>query len=193
MYILGISSAFESAITIFTFYWAPWMSSLVVMKDQTESRMVPYELIYASMVMATMMGNYIYGMHAPTIGPELSFQVVLICCSVTFFLAATVYTPLLAYCMAIGVQHAVGGYWPSIGALRGRYVVPEQRSTSVNMARFVTMCTSAVVLYMAHDSAILILSICALLCGIAAYLQHEMVTLHQLEGGDFDDYEKDTD
>ena len=193
LYILGISSTFESAITIFTFYWAPWMSSIVIHGDQSESRLVPYELVYASMVAATMLGNYMYGMYAPTIGPELTFQVVLICCSVAFFVAATMYPPLLALLVAIGVQLAVGGYWPSIGALRGRYVMPEQRSTSVNMARVATMLISAFVLNFIPDSPLLVFSICALLCGSAAYLQHEMVTMHQVEGTDYDDFEKDTE
>ena len=191
LYILGISASFESAITIFTFYWAPWMTGLVVVRDQAQHRIVPYELIYASMVMATMFGNYMYGMHAPTIGPELSFQAVLICCSVTFLLSATVYSPVLAFFMAISVQLAVGGYWPSIGALRGRFIAHEQRSTSVNLARICTMALTSFVLFWVHDSPMLILSMCALLCGVAAYLQHEMVTMHTLEGSDFDEHEKD--
>jgi len=193
MYILGISAAFESAITIFTFYWAPWMTGTVVVREQEENRLVPYELVYASMVVVTMLGNYVYGMYGPTIGPDLSFQIVLISTCMVFFVGGLMFSPVLAFLGAILVQFGVGGYWPSIGALRGRYIVPEQRSTCVNMARVLTMIISSVVLRYAYASAVLMMSICALLCGVAAYLQHEMVTQHTLEGDDFDDFEKDVD
>ena len=163
------------------------------MKDQDESKLIPYELVYASMVVATMLGNYVHGMFGPSIGPELSFQVVLICTCLVFFAGALMFSPVLAFLVAVLIQFGVGGYWPSIGALRGRYIVPEQRSTCVNMARVLTMLISSTVLRYVHDSAVLMMSVCALLCCTAAYVQHEMVTTHTLEGEDFDDFEKDAD
>jgi len=193
MYILGISAAFESSITIFTFYWAPWLTGTVVMKDQEENKLVPYELVYASMVVATMLGNYVYGMYGPSIGPELSFQIVLISTCLVFFTSALMFSPLPAFLAALVIQLGVGGYWPSIGTLRGRYIVPEQRSTCMNMARVLTMIISSIVLRYVHGSTVLVMSICALLCCVAAYLQHELVTQHTLEGEDFDDFEKNAD
>ena len=58
MYIVAISSCYESSITIFTFYWAPLLTSLTVYSDQDENKIIPYELIYSSMVISTMIGKY---------------------------------------------------------------------------------------------------------------------------------------
>ena len=191
--ILGISAAFESAITIFTFYWAPWITGAIVVADQQEDRIAPCEMVYATMVVATMLGNYVYGMYGASVGTELTFQIVLVCTGILFMLGALVSSPLLAFLIAIFIQCGIGGYWPSIGALRGRCIVPEQRSMCINMSRVLTMIISSVVLRYVHDSGLLLMAICALLCCLAAYLQHEMVTLHALEGEDFDDFEKDAD
>ena len=81
----------------------------------------------------------------------------------------------------------------TLQALRERYIMPEQRSSSVNITRMFTMVISIIILKYFHSNQLLILSINALLCGIAAYSQHEMVTLHSIEGSDYDDFEKDTD
>ena len=50
--LLAVSALCESSVTIFTFYWAPWLSSLLV----EESRSVPYEVVFSCYVIASMIG-----------------------------------------------------------------------------------------------------------------------------------------
>ena len=193
LYVLGIGATFESAVTIFTFYWAPWLTNMVIVRDQLDNRLIPYELIYSSIVVATLLGNYLNGMYGPSFGTEISFQAVLVASSLLFFLSATMYSVLFSFVVALLIQMGMGGYWPTIGELRARYVPHEQRNTFINMGRLITMIISCIVLRCVYDSGLLIMSICGLLCCVAAYLQHEMVTIHALEGDDFDEFEKDKD
>ena len=152
-YILGIAIAFESAITIFTFYWAPWLASTVSnsvfsMEEEVEDpAAVPFETIYATMVAATLLGNYLFGLYAAAVGPELTFQIVLLGSSAVFLVSCTFFSPMFVVVASVVLQLLVGGYWPSIGSLRGRYIVPEQISACLNIIRIGTLALSCTVLY----------------------------------------------
>lgn len=134
---LLISTLCESAITIFTFYWAPWITSMV----SEEGQVVPYEVVFSALVATSMLGNYFYQIYAPAGlglglgGADSTFQALLIGTSACFFLGSIFQTPLFAFFISIAVQLFIGGYWPCIGALRGRVVVPELRSTALSLAR----------------------------------------------------------
>jgi len=69
------------------------------------------------------------------------------------------------------VQLCVGGYWPSVGALRGRMVMPELRASTITLCRVLTLLISAAVLTLIHFNSLLTLTACASLFGVAAYLQ----------------------
>ena len=51
--LFGISSLCEASITIFTFYWAPWITFMVV----EESRTVPYPVVFATYIAASMLAT----------------------------------------------------------------------------------------------------------------------------------------
>jgi MFS family permease len=128
--VIIISSLFETAITIFTFYWAPWLTDLLTEKDIT----VPYEIIFASFMICSMIGNYLFQLFiskSQLIGVDTTFQAVLLLSSVAYFLGAIVENPLFAYGMSVIVQIAVGMYWPCIGYFRGRVIVPELRNNAM--------------------------------------------------------------
>jgi len=136
--VLLISTLCESAIVIFTFYWAPWLASMVSEEDQV----VPYEVVYSALVSASMLGNYLYQVYGGAGGvggaeASSTFQAVLIATSACFSLGAIFQTPVFAFFISVAVQLCIGGYWPSIGALRGRVVVPELRGTALSLARSV--------------------------------------------------------
>lgn len=121
----------ESAILIFTFYWAPWIYSMVVEEDHV----VPYEIIFSSLVSASMLGNYLHQMYSSALGAETIFQGVLLATSASFFLGSIFQTPLFAFFICIAIQLCIGGYWACIGALRSRVVVPELRGTMLSIGR----------------------------------------------------------
>lgn len=131
--LMVISSTFEASITIFTFYWAPWLTSLVSEEDIK----LPYEIVFASFIGASMLGNYIFQMISQSqqqsssgtsnsintgIGIENMLQMLLVATSVAYFCGAVFQTPSLAYCICIIVQLCVGVYWPCIGYYRGRVI-----------------------------------------------------------------------
>jgi hypothetical protein len=122
--LMAISFLCESTITIFTFYWAPWITSMV----SEEARVVPYPIVFATYIAASMLGNYLYQMGAgQSQGVDNIFQGLLI----------VFQTPTMAFGISIIVQMCVGGYWPSVGFLRGKYVVPELRVTFLTISRYI--------------------------------------------------------
>ena len=180
--LMGISALCESSITIFTFYWAPWITSMVA----EEAHTVPYPIVFATYIAASMSGNYLYQMYTTggAAGAHVNsiFQAILFASSTAFFLGAIFQTPTMAFGISIVVQMCVGGYWPSVGYLRGRYVLPELRATFLTISRIFTLVIAVVVLTTIHHSPMLILSVCACLNGAAAYLQHVVTQTDLIRG-----------
>jgi hypothetical protein len=179
--LMGISALCESSITIFTFYWAPWITSMVV----EESHTVPYPIVFATYIAASMSGNYVYQMYSTggaATNVDSIFQAILFASSTAFFLGAVFQTPTMAFGISIVVQMCVGGYWPSVGYLRGRYVLPELRATFLTISRMFTLVIAVVVLTTIHHNPMLLLIVCACLNGGAAYLQHVVTQTDLIRG-----------
>ena len=117
--VLSIASLCEAAITVFTFYWAPWLSMIA----REEQHSVPHEIIFASYISASMLGNYLFQLFSSKVGSDNALQGILFGSAVAFFLGSVFQTPLMSYGVSLFVQLCVGGYWPSIGLLRGRFVI----------------------------------------------------------------------
>jgi hypothetical protein len=196
LFILGISALFESAIMIFTFYWAPWIASVTIRGDEKdEASLLPYELIYAIFIMSSMLGNYVHGMYSSQIGSDYAFQLALVGSSGLFFLGSFIFSSYMALLVAIAIQFAIGGYWPCIATLRGRFIPSELRVASATLTRLCTLLLVIFVLHLCHDSTILVMCGCAALTGGAAYLQVMMSRMHIDDDGmlDEDMYEKNTE
>jgi hypothetical protein len=178
--LMGISSLCEASITVFTFYWAPWITFMV---PEEARAAVPYPIVFATYIAASMLGNYLYQMYSSQGGGSGGggsngasvdgiFQAILFASSLAFFLGAAFQTPTMAFGISVVVQMCVGGYWPSVGYLRGRYVLPELRATFLTLSRMVTLVIAVAVLTVAHHNPMLTLGACAVLNGAAAWLQH---------------------
>jgi len=180
--VVSLSVMSEASILIFTFYWAPLLSTVFadsiqlstaatvassgppivnlisgatpaavstgVVSSATRyllatvqgssvvaSTPIPFVLIYATFTMSTMLGNYIYTLTISKYGNDLIFQVVLIANAAAFFLASISSSPQVVFMASIVIQTCSGGYWPSIGWLRGRYFLPEVRSVTITLTR----------------------------------------------------------
>lgn len=164
----------ETSITIFTFYWAPWLSSLTL--DAVES--LPYEIIFSTFIVASMLGNYVFQMTHEQFGSiENAFQALLICSSICYFLGAIFQTGLMVFVISIMVQFCMGGYWPSIGYMRGKIIMSEFRNTALIFPRVLTFLLTSAVLTMFKHSPLLVLSCCAIFNGAAAYIQNVYVRM----------------
>lgn len=172
--LLGISALFESSVMIFTFYWAPWITSLVVdSASDFDTQVLPYEIIFSSYVVISIVGNYGYQLFgAQTQSFDILVQGILFGSSACFFLGAIFQTSSFAFFISLVIQCCVGGYWPCIGALRGRLIVPELRSSTILFTRILTTFFAAIVLSLIHHSPMLVLVACAAFNGLAGYLHH---------------------
>jgi hypothetical protein len=74
----AITALCESSILVFSFYWAPWMDTIA----REASQHLPYEVIFSSMILASMLGNYLFQMFARGSGavstPEAALQGLLV-------------------------------------------------------------------------------------------------------------------
>ena len=50
---VAISALCESSITIFTFYWAPWMALIAQETDQH----LPFEIVFATLMLSSLLGK----------------------------------------------------------------------------------------------------------------------------------------
>jgi hypothetical protein len=133
---VAISTLCETAILIFSFYWAPWMSLIAAESEQH----LPYEIIFSSFVLASMLGNYLFQMYAKGSGAllgstENTFQALLVVSSGAYLLGAVFQTAGFALLCSVLVQFCVGGYWPCIGYYRGRLLLHEQRNSVIVISR----------------------------------------------------------
>lgn len=170
--LLVISSCSEASITIFTFYWAPWLRS--VTGDMGLSATFPFVLIFSTYIAASMIGAYTHQLSLSSLGNESIFQSVLLGSSVAYFLGAVFQTPLMVFGVSVLVQGLVGAYWPAVGYARGRVILPEMRSASLSVSRVLTLCLVVPILSGIHHSPMLTLLACSILNAIAAYFQHTL-------------------
>lgn len=149
--LLVISALFESTITIFTFYWAPWLLSTI---GYSNEHSIPYEILFSTFVGCSMLGNYIYqigGGNFVLFGTfDVTLQSILISASTIFALGAMLQTTLFAYITCLLVHLFIGGYWSSIGALRGSIILPEQRNTWQLFVKIITTIISSATLATIH-------------------------------------------
>jgi hypothetical protein len=132
----AITALCESSILIFSFCWAPWMDTIA----REASQHLPYEVIFSSMILASMLGNYLFQMFARGSGavstPEAALQGLLVVSSGAYLLGAVFQRAGFALLCAVVVQLSVGGYWPCVGYYRGRLLMHEQRNTVIVLSRY---------------------------------------------------------
>jgi len=77
----------------------------------------------------------------------------------------------VAFIMSLIVQACIGMYWPSIGYLRGKIIPSELRNISLLLPKLLTLVLTLLILSAVPHSSLLMLSSCAVMNAMAAYLQ----------------------
>lgn len=174
--LLTISSLCEASMLVFTFYWAPWMSALASEEDER----ISYEVLFSCLIMSSMLGNYFFQLFSSSAlgGYGGTFQAVLLCSSVSYFLGAVFQTPMLAFLISLAVHGCMGGYYPAVGFFRGKLMVPELRSTAMIILRVSSLLLAVLLLATIHHNPMYLLGACSLLNGVAAYLQNNYVSAY---------------
>lgn len=168
--LLVISACSEASITIFTFYWAPWLKSVTI--ETGANSTLPYVIIFSTYIAASMIGTYTHQLSLPSFGNEAIFQAVSLGLSAAYFLGAVFQTPILVFGISVLVQGLAGVYWPAVGYARGRIILPEMRSASLSLGRILSFCLVAPILSWIHHSPMTVLLACSILNAVAAYFQH---------------------
>jgi MFS family permease len=136
LFVVLISVCSEASIIIFSFYWAPWLE--ISYSNITST--LPYILIYSTLMMSSMLGNYLYTLLSSTnYGSENIFQIILTTSTAASAIGAIMQSPQLVLFASVLIQLCTGAYWPSIGLLRGRYFLPELRGIIVALSRSATL------------------------------------------------------
>jgi len=126
-YVLTVSALYETAMLVFAYYWAPWLTELLLQAQPDVS--IPYEIVFAGLMMVSMLANYLattYSLHLDQL-----FQTSMITTTVFFVLAAGLAHPALAYALALAIQASLGVYYPAMGYFRGKVILPELRNTTL--------------------------------------------------------------
>ena len=168
-YFLAVSALAETALTVFSYFWAQLLSSVV----SDERARLPFALIFSAYVCASMVGAYSHGMLVSRVGSDSSFQAVLSGLVAAFSLAGMVQTPIVIFVSSVFVYGLIGAYWPCIGTLRAKAVGAEQRAASQFISRVSSTALTALILIYLHHSATLTLIACAG-CLAAATLAQSM-------------------
>lgn len=101
---------------------------------------LPFILIYSTLMTTAMIGHYLHTLVLPTYGNDFIFQVILLISLASYLLSALSSSLGLSslstmYLVALLIQLCSGAYWPSVGFLRGKYILPEIRAVVISLTR----------------------------------------------------------
>ncbi|KAK5970230.1 molybdate-anion transporter, partial [Trichostrongylus colubriformis] len=160
-----VQSLFEGSMYTFVLEWTPALSLATFAP-------IPHGYIFASFMVATMMGSSIFQLLTKTIRPENFMRYVLLVSAVC--LAVPVVMPNSAVSIFVAFlvfELCVGIFWPAMGYLRGTYVPEETRSTTINLFRIPLNLIVIFILWQ-NFSMTAIFQFCVLFLLMAALAQH---------------------
>lgn len=123
-----VVSFFESAMFIFVFQWTPAVS-------EPGAPNPPYGTIFATFMVACMLGSRIFNFARKVISLEKVGQWLLFVAAVAHAVPATVSDPTLCFLAFITFEVCVGVYFPMMFTLKSEIVPETSRSTIYNLFR----------------------------------------------------------
>jgi hypothetical protein len=102
---------------------------------------LPLVLIYSSLMTVAMVGHYLHTLALPVFGNDHIFLLLLFIALVGYLLAAVLallssaHSPSTTFFLALILQLCSGAYWPCIGFLRGKFILPEIRGVVISFTR----------------------------------------------------------
>ncbi|XP_055333112.1 molybdate-anion transporter-like isoform X2 [Paramacrobiotus metropolitanus] len=161
-----IQSLFEGSMYIFVLLWTPALE--VKSKDHIEKAgepkniLLPHGYIFSAFMIAVALGSFLFSCLSRRLSLERILMGLLIISTLTFVPALAI--PEDAWAVFAGFvifEFCVGVFWPCMGALRGRYVPEDCRSTLMNYFRIPVNLVVVVVLV--QDASLWINFLCCLI------------------------------
>lgn len=124
-----IQSLFEGSMYVFVLEWTPALSA-------ASEFIIPHGYIFASFMVACMMGSSLFKMLSKDYRPESFMRYVLVLSG--FCLAVPTIAPnstALVFGAFVVFEICVGIFWPAMGYMRGIYIPEQTRATIMNFCR----------------------------------------------------------
>ncbi|PAV59627.1 hypothetical protein WR25_08211 [Diploscapter pachys] len=175
-----VQSLFEGSMYTFVLEWTPALT------QASGGASIPHGYIFASFMVAAMMGSSLFKLFTKYSSPEDFMRFVLLlaagCLSVPI-LAPT--NSAMIFAAFLLFEGCVGVFWPAMGYLRGIYVPEETRSTTINLFR-IPLNLIVVCILLQNFAMASIFKFCVLFLLLAAGAQHVLCShteSHRLESG----------
>uniref|UniRef100_A0A158Q799 Molybdate transporter 2 homolog n=1 Tax=Elaeophora elaphi TaxID=1147741 RepID=A0A158Q799_9BILA len=125
-----IQSLFEGTLYLFVLQWTPALS------DASDSATIPHGYIFASFMVAIMIGSTMFKLFSKYQRPESFMRFVLVVSALC--LATPIIWPnhaMAIFAAFVFFEICVGIFWPSMGFMRGIYIAEVTRATVMNFCR----------------------------------------------------------
>jgi MFS family permease len=168
-----VQSLFEGAMYTFVLEWTPALSAAMTEGDGS----IPHGYIFASFMIAVMMGSSIFKLLTRYWRPEAFMRAVLVtsatCLSAPVFFPKSISIIFVSF---VVFEFCVGIFWPAMGYLRGKYVPEQSRSTTMNFFRIPLNMIVIGVLFCDFNMYI-IFQLCVLFLSLAALAMHNLSSI----------------
>uniref|UniRef100_A0A0M3I346 MFS domain-containing protein n=1 Tax=Ascaris lumbricoides TaxID=6252 RepID=A0A0M3I346_ASCLU len=160
-----IQSLFEGAMYVFVLEWTPALT------HASNGESIPHGYIFASFMVAIMMGSSIFKMLSKYYRPESFMRIVLLISS--FCLAIPIIfadNESIIFGAFIIFEICVGIFWPAMGFMRGIYIPEQTRSTIMNFCR-IPLNAIVITILLQDLSMRIIFQFCVLFLAMATLTQ----------------------
>ncbi|CAF1505001.1 unnamed protein product [Adineta ricciae] len=180
-----VQSLFEASMYVFILEWTPALTQALnkttIDKTNSKNPPIPHGYIFASYMVAMMMGSSAFEVFRNQTTPESFTRYIMIvsacCLSVPVFLPYDQKTMFIAFLI---FEFCIGLFWPAMATMRSKYVPEEARATVMNYIRIPLNLIVVVILLKDFHLKIIFMS-CVfflVLATVSIFLLHKL-TLHR--------------
>ncbi|CAF0782605.1 unnamed protein product [Adineta steineri] len=141
IFLLGIVQAlFEASMYVFVLEWTPALTEALsvpsVDKTDNKNPPIPHGYVFASYMVAMMMGSNSFKVFCNYTTPESFMRYIVIVAA--FCLSVPVFLPksqVIMFSSFLIFEFCIGIFWPAMATMRSKYVPEEARATIMNYFR----------------------------------------------------------
>lgn len=182
VFLLGIVQAlFEASMYVFVLEWTPALTQALknakIDKTDNQNPAIPHGYIFASYMVAMMMGSNSFKLLCNYATPESFMRSIVVvsavCMSVPVFMPDAQLIMFIAFLI---FEFCIGIFWPAMATMRSKYVPEEARATVMNYFRIPLNLIVVVILLKDFPLKVIFMS-CVFFLALAAI---SMIVLHKL-------------
>jgi len=182
IFLLGIVQAlFEASMYVFVLEWTPALTAALNKEniDKTDSKNppIPHGYVFASYMVAMMMGSNSFKVFCNYETPESIMRFVVIisafCLSVPVTMPGSQVIMFIAFLI---FEFCIGVFWPAMATMRSKYIPEEARATIMNYFRVPLNLIVVVILLKDFHIQVIFMSCVFFLCiaAVSMYLLYKL-------------------